>query len=141
MSEFNNFVENVIKLETMEIEKEILEEQMRNRNNNNNYNRNSNINGGNRTNVSGGRGNNSSWQHNSQHRGGTPYSNRATADKFGGTTRGSSQSARQTSARQQQARQQVGGRQQAGGMDRGGAGGAVKTASVIRSSRPHPGLT
>ena len=92
-------------------------------NNNNNYNRNSNINGGNRTNVSGGRGNNSSWQHNSQHRGGTPYSNRATADKFGGTTRGSSQSARQTSARQQQARQQTGGRQQAGGMDRGGAGG------------------
>src|ERR1700751_2307524 len=60
-------------------------------NNHNNFNRNSNINGGNRTNVSGGRGNNSSWQHNSKHRGGTPYSNRATADKFGGTTRGSSQ--------------------------------------------------
>jgi hypothetical protein len=92
-------------------------------NNNNNFNRNSNINGGNRTNINGGRGGNSSWQHNSQHRGGTPYSNRATADKFGGTTRGSSQSARQTSARQQQTGQQAGGRQQAGATDRGGAGG------------------
>src|ERR1700739_3519113 len=92
-------------------------------NNNNNFNRNADMNGANRTNVSGGRGNNSSWQHNSKHRGGTPYSNRATADKFGGTTRVSSQSARQNSARQQQARQQAGGRQQAGVTDRGGAGG------------------
>src|ERR1700758_4706042 len=102
-------------------------------NNNNNFNRNSNINGGNRTNVSGGRGNNSSWQHNSKHRGGTPYSNRATADKFGGTTRGSSQSARQNSARQQQARQQSGGRQQAGTTDRGGAGGRQQTGGSNRA--------
>jgi Protein of unknown function (DUF3300) len=86
-------------------------------NNNNNYNRNSNISGGNRTNVSGGnRGGSGNWQHNPQHRGGTPYSNKATANKYGGTTRGSSQAARQQSARQQQSRQQGGG-------DRGGAGG------------------
>jgi hypothetical protein len=88
-------------------------------NNNNNFNRNSNISGGNRNNVSGGnRGGSGNWQHNPQHRGGTPYSNKATANKYGGTSRGSSQAARQNSARQQQARQQGGG---AG--NRGGAGG------------------
>jgi Protein of unknown function (DUF3300) len=86
-------------------------------NNNNNFNRNSNISGGNRTNISGGnRGGSGNWQHNPQHRGGTPYSNKATANKYGGTARGSSQAARQQSARQQQSRQQGGG-------DRGGAGG------------------
>ncbi len=79
-------------------------------NNNNNFNRNSNINGGNRTNVSGGnrpstqpsRGGagGSSWQHNPQHRGGTPYGNRDTANKYGGTTRGASASDRQAGARQ-----------------------------------------
>ena len=67
---------------------------------NNNFNRNTNINGGNRNNVNGGNrvnangtrggsgGNN--WQHNAQHRGGTPYSDRSTANKYGGTTRGAS---------------------------------------------------
>jgi hypothetical protein len=55
-------------------------------NNNNNFNRNSNTNinrgqgGGNR-----GSGN---WQHNSQHRGGAPYSSKATAGKYGGSARG-----------------------------------------------------
>src|SRR5258706_7731042 len=59
-------------------------------NNNNNFNRNANVNGGNRTNNigSGNRGGNSNWQHNPQHRGGAPYSNRATAGKYGGTSRG-----------------------------------------------------
>ena len=71
-------------------------------NNNNNFNRNSNIGGGNRNNigsgnrpsqqpgrggVGGGRGD-SSWKHNPQHRGGAPYRDRATADRFGGTARG-----------------------------------------------------
>jgi len=94
-------------------------------NNNNNFNRNTNINGGNRNNINGGnrgQGGSGNWQHNPQHRGGTPYSNKATADKFGGTTRGSSQAARQDSARQQQ------GRQQGGGANRGGAGGAQASA-------------
>src|SRR5580704_4063651 len=97
-------------------------------NNNNNFNRNSNINGGNRNNINGGNrpsnqparggagGNN--WQHNPQHRGGTPYSNKATANKFGGTSRGDSMSNRQANARQNQG--QRGGGQQAGTMDRGG---------------------
>ncbi len=80
-------------------------------NNNNNFNRNSNINGGNRTNInggnrpstqpSGGRGSGgNNWQHNPQHRGGTPYGNRDTAQKYGGTTRGASASDRQAGARQ-----------------------------------------
>jgi hypothetical protein len=84
-------------------------------NNNNNFNRNSNAN----INRSSNRSN--SWQHNPQHRGGTPYSNRSTANKFGGTTRGASVADRQSNARQQQGRQQRGG--QAGTANRGGAGG------------------
>ena len=45
-----------------------------------------NINTGNRTNVSG----NNNWQHNASHRGSVPYSNRNTAQKFGGSVRDSS---------------------------------------------------
>jgi hypothetical protein len=45
------------------------------------------------------------WQHNPQHRGGAPYRDRATADRFGGTTRGDSLANRQSSARQQLGRQ------------------------------------
>ena len=51
----------------------------------------------------GGAGN--KWQHNPQHRGGAPYKDRATADRFGGTTRGDSLSNRQANARQQVGRQ------------------------------------
>jgi len=103
-------------------------------NNNNNFNRNTNINsntninGGNRGSQQPGRGGSggNNWQHNPQHRGGTPYSNKATANQFGGTTRGSSQAARQDSARQQQARQQgggAGGRQAGAGASQGQVGG------------------
>jgi len=91
-------------------------------NNNNNFNRNSNINGGNRNNVGNGNrpanqpargggnaastrpangGGKGSWQHNPQHRGGAPYGNRDTANRFGGTARGDSVSNRQANARQQ----------------------------------------
>src|SRR5579864_6760914 len=75
-------------------------------NRNNNFNRNTNINGGNRNNIGGGNRNNigngnrngiggnrpstlpaggggDRWQHNPQHRGGAPYRDRATADRFG----------------------------------------------------------
>ena len=87
-------------------------------NNNNNFNRNSNINGGNRNNIGNGnrpsqqpgrgggdRGGNSNWKHNPQHRGGAPYRDRGTADRFGGTARGDSLSNRQANARQQVGRQ------------------------------------
>jgi hypothetical protein len=47
----------------------------------------------------------SSWQHNPQHRGGTAYSDRSTATRFGGTTRNDSRSNRQSIARQQINRQ------------------------------------
>src|SRR5258708_10839476 len=73
-------------------------------NNNNNFNRNANVNGGNRTNTigSGNLGGNSNWRHNPQHRGGAPYSNRATATKYGGTARGDSMANRQANAGQRQ---------------------------------------
>jgi hypothetical protein len=104
-------------------------------NNNNNFNRNSNINGGNRVNNQPTRGNGNrgggagnSWQHNPQHRGGTPYSDRSTANKYGGTSRGASTSDRQANARRNQSnggnRGQSGARPSQGqpgsGGDRGG---------------------
>ena len=119
---------------------------------NNNFNRNTSvnggnksINGGNRVNTGGGGG---SWQHNPQHRGGTPYSNQSTANKFGGTTRGASTSQRQASARQNQAntgnRAQSGARTSQGQMNgqqsRGNAansGGANRASSSSGSgNRP-----
>ena len=90
-------------------------------NNNNNFVRNSNnrLSGGNQ--IRGGNnigaGNRpTQWQHNPQHRGGAPYGDRATANRFGGTTRGDT-----TARREANARQQVG--------QRGGASG----------NRPAPG--
>ena len=112
-------------------------------NNNNNFIRNSNINGGNRNNIGGGNrnniggGNGNRWQHRPEHRGGAPYRDRGTADRFGGSARGDSLANRQSGARQQLGRQGgnlpsnrgggaggVGNRGGAGGIgDRGGAGG------------------
>src|SRR6201987_3310656 len=60
--------------------------------------------GGDRGNLGGGRGD-GNWQHNPQHRGGAPYRDRATADRFGGSTRGDSLSNRQANARNQLSRQ------------------------------------
>ena len=88
-------------------------------NRNNNFNRNTNIGGGNRGNIGGGnRGNlgggnrvnplgggGNKWQHNPSHRGGAPYADRNTANRFGGTTRGDSLANRQQSARSQIGRQ------------------------------------
>jgi len=67
-------------------------------NNNNNFVRNSNVNRNvsNRNVRTGG----NTWQHNPQHRGGAPYSDRATARQYGGTTRGDSMANRQQNARQ-----------------------------------------
>ncbi len=81
-------------------------------NNNNNFNRNynnrqniNNINRGNRASQlpAGGRSN---WQHNAQHRGGAPYSDRQLANKYGGTARGDALQNRQANARQNIGRQQ-----------------------------------
>ncbi len=81
-------------------------------NNNNNFVNNSNrqnINNANRNNVNRGNAGNNTWQHNPQHRGGAPYSDRQLANKYGGTTRGDSMQNRQANARQNQARQQPAG--------------------------------
>jgi hypothetical protein len=59
-----------------------------------------NVNRNNIKNVN--RSGNNTWQHNSQHRGGTPYSNQKVAKQYGGTARGDSMSTRQANARQQQ---------------------------------------
>jgi Protein of unknown function (DUF3300) len=116
---------------------------------NNNFNRNTNINGGNRNQVNpnrGGAGN--TWQHNPQHRGGTPYADRGTANKFGGNARGDSLSSRQSTARQQVNRQ--GGSPQStnrsgtnrpstsAGANRGGttAGNRPSTSNAGAASRP-----
>ena len=74
-------------------------------NNNNFFNRNTNISGGNRINNIGNRGGGNTWRHNPQHRGGAPYRDRTTADRFGGTARGDSLANRKTGARQQIDRQ------------------------------------
>jgi hypothetical protein len=113
-------------------------------NRNNNFNRNTNIGGGNRNNIGGGnrndigggnRGGNlgnrpstlpaggagDRWQHNPEHRGGAPYRDRATADRFGGSARGDSLANRQAGARQQLGRQ--GGNLSSNGARGGGVGG------------------
>lgn len=85
-------------------------------NNFNNFNRNTAIRNGtfNRN------ANLSNWQHNAVHRGGTPYRDRATANRFGGTTRGDSLANRTGQARQQLNRQ--GGQLGTSGLGNRGAG-------------------
>jgi hypothetical protein len=99
-------------------------------NNNNNFVNNSNRNLNN-VNRSANRTNNT-WQHNPQHRGGAPYSDRATARQYGGTARGDSAATRQTNARQNQA--QRGTRQQAGTADRGSIGSRQQAGVSDRSA-------
>jgi hypothetical protein len=95
----------------------------------NHFNQNANIRQGNRS-VSG----RSSWQHSAAHRGGAPYRDRATANKFGGTARGDSLTQRQAGARQQV--QQQGGSLRSGAVgttgvgDRAGSFGGRTGASV-----------
>jgi hypothetical protein len=94
------------------------------------------------------------WQHDPQHRGGTPYPDRTTATRFGGTARGESLGSRQAIARQQIARQganvstyrAIGERttnQFTGGSapTRGSAGTAVNNSSASRSSSRSYGST
>ncbi|HZM90338.1 MAG TPA: DUF3300 domain-containing protein [Blastocatellia bacterium] len=101
-------------------------------NRNNFYNRNTNISGGNRVNNISGSGNR--WQHNPTHRGGAPYGDRNTANRFGGTTRGDSLANRQSNARQQVGRQ--GGNLSSTDRARNtGAGDRTRTAGTRDPSR------
>lgn len=97
-------------------------------NNNNNfvnhYNRSNNIN----------RSGNSNWQHNAQQRGGAPYKDRATANKYGGGTRGDSMQARQSQAGQRQAQTQRADRGGASSMNRGSSSSQVGNRSVSPST-------
>jgi len=94
-----------------------------NRNNTfvNNYNS-QRVNAGNRYG-----GANNSWQHNPQHRGGTPYGNQATAQRFGGTASGATQAQRQAAARQ-------GGGTQQGASSFARGGGNAPTPSLNRGA-------
>jgi hypothetical protein len=83
---------------------------------NNNFNRNTNIN----------TGGNNNWQHNSAHRGGAPYSNQATANKYGGSTKGGA-AGRQSGA---SAASRGGASPSASTANRGGGAGASPNAST-----------
>ena len=56
--------------------------------------------GGNRPSTLPANANRSNWSHNPQHRGGAPYRDRATADRFGGGARGDSLAQRRAGAQQ-----------------------------------------
>jgi hypothetical protein len=103
---------------------------------NNNFNRNTNIN-----NISGNRGGGNTWQHNPQHRGGAPYANKSTANKYGGTARGDSLSSRQSNARNQVSRQggnmpSASNRSSGGSGSRGGSPSVSDRSSGSRGSSP-----
>ncbi|HQQ79606.1 MAG TPA: DUF3300 domain-containing protein, partial [Thermoanaerobaculia bacterium] len=88
---------------------------------NNNFNKNTNIN------RSGSGGNN--WSHNSAHRGGAPYSSSASANKYGGSTRGGSQGARGASPSASTASRGAGGGASPGASSASRGGGASPSAS------------
>jgi hypothetical protein len=79
------------------------------------------------------------WQHNPQHRGGAPYADATTANKYGGSARGSTPN-RQASASQQPAGNRAGS---AGVSDRsaGGAGAGAGGASARAPSTAAPSAT
>ena len=93
-------------------------------NNFNNINRNANIRAGNQNLA--GKGN---WQHRPEHRGGAPYRDRATANKYGGTARGDSLTQRQAGARQEVQRQ-GGSLRSSGTVGTSGVGDRVGTTSL-----------
>jgi len=94
---------------------------------NNNFNRNTNAN----INRGGGSGS-GNWQHNSQHRGGAPYSNKATASKYGGSSRGQGSGtaggSRGAGGASASARSSGG----AGGASRAGGGAGASASSASR---------
>jgi hypothetical protein len=98
----------------------------------------SNISGGNRTNISGGdrvahRGGNN-WQHNPDHRRAVPYSDRSTAQRFGGSTRDSSG---RTERFDRSGQPRASTREAGGGFDRGSQ---ASTRDVGSRDRGQSGL-
>jgi hypothetical protein len=108
---------------------------------NNNFNRididRTNINSGNRANNRG--DGKQKWQHDPKHRGAAPYSNKATASKYGGTSGagsrpGPSSASREASAKSALAGGGAGTRQHTPMPDRSGAGQRASTGSMDRSA-------
>ena len=85
-------------------------------NNNNNY-------------VRTGGGGSGNWQHNSAHRGGTPYPNRATANQYGGQGGGAGRSSGQVSAADRSAAQSRGATGAGGSADRSAGQGRGATSA------------
>jgi hypothetical protein len=86
---------------------------------NNNFNKNTNVSGGN-------------VQHNPQHRGGAPYSNSATANKYGGSAQGGAQGSRGASPSASTANRGGGGggaSPSASTANRGGGGGGASPSA------------
>lgn len=80
-------------------------------------------------------GANGNWNHNPAHRGGTPYADRTTANRYGGTARGDSSAARQGAANRPT--QGTTARQTPAGTNRtGSTTGANRTGSAAGASRP-----
>jgi hypothetical protein len=109
---------------------------------NNNFNRVNHYEGGDR----GGRGQAGSgagggkWQHNPEHRGGTPYSNKATANKYGGSARGDSLASRQAGAGNAGARPSTGGSRGPSAGTRPSTGGAgARPSTPSAGTRPSGG--
>jgi len=99
--------------------------------NNNNFN-NNNINRNN-NNFNGGGGNGGQWQHNPQHRQGVPYSNKATANQFGGVSKSDASQARNDF----RGRESGGQSPFNGGNQAGNRGGSAGTRDA--SNRPGQG--
>jgi hypothetical protein len=100
-----------------------------NRNVNRNTNRNTNINGG--RGGTGGRGGGNTWQHNPQHRGGAPYADQRTANRYGGSTRGQNQARAGANNRTSTMAQ---GQRGTGASDRSAAGGQRSGGAGDRSA-------
>ena len=80
------------------------------------------------------------WNHNPAHRGGAPYADRNTANRFGGTARGDSVATRQATARQNPGAS--GRTQPATGANRNGTAGANRSGSAgANTARPSPGTS
>ena len=72
------------------------------------------------------------WNHNPRHRGGAPYANRGTANRYGGTARGDSMATRQATARQNTGASAR--TQSATGANRRGNAGANRAGASPRTS-------
>ncbi len=74
------------------------------------------------------------WNHNPQHRGGAPYADRNTANRYGGTARGDSMATRQANARQNSGASAR--TQPATGANRSGSAGANRTGAPRAGASP-----